>query len=334
MNWKAVLCGAAVAVALGSGTSAAVAETKLKYATSAPVKTPWVAHANQVAAAVQEATGGSVKIDVFPGSQLGNEQDVIRQVARGRVQMGAFSNTAASLIVPEISLLAAPYIWDNVAQADCALDNHMDAVFQDRFKEMDLVFLGWTEVGQMGYASAKPIESLTELSGKKVRVAPSKTSSLTAESVGANSVMLPITEVASALQTGLVDSADLPGLAFTSLGIGKIAPHWIATNHSHQVGVVLMSRKVWSKLTPEEQTQMQAARVDPTILRKQVRGAEKMMFGKFEEAGGRIVHPEGEELDRWKQAGEQARLALVKELGDKGAAVYEQIQQAKRACSS
>ncbi|MCG8491944.1 MAG: TRAP transporter substrate-binding protein DctP [Sneathiellales bacterium] len=322
-----------IAVFLNAVTANSLAETRLKMGLAAPAKTPWAAAARAMAEKVERSTKGSVKIIVFPGSQLGNEQDVIRQVSRGRIHIGSFSNTAASLMVPEIALLAAPYLWESRAQADCALDNHMISAFDKMFKKKGLVILGWSEVGFMGYASKQPIRDFDAIKGLKIRVAPTKASDITTKAFGANAVVLPITEVASALQTGLVEAADLPGLAFTALGIGKVAGNWLATNHSHQVGIVLMSKKVWNRLSIKEQQKLKEAREGVVKLRKQVRGAEKETLAKFAQNGGNVISPSRDDLRKWRSRAEGARQKLVEEIGGDAASIYRKILAAKNACN-
>ncbi len=310
------------------------AETKMRFGLSAPEKTPWTAYAHEIADMVKAKTNGEIEIQVFSSSQLGNEQDVIRQVARGRIQMGSFSNTAASLMVPEIALLAAPYLWDDLKQADCALDNHLISAFQQKFLDKGLVILGWSEVGYMGYAFNAPTKSLSDLTGVKMRVAPTKASFITANAFGANPVVLPITEVASALQTGLVEGADLPGLAFTSLGLSKISRNWISSNHSHQVSLVLMSAKVWNKLSTTEQNIFIEAQKSPVKLRQNVRGAEKALLAKFEKEGGQLITPSDAELKKWRERAKPAREELIREIGGDAVAISEAIEKAKSACRS
>jgi len=310
------------------------AETELKFSSAAPPKTPWAAHFNSLAESIEQSSNGELKVVVFNGSQLGNEQDVIRQVVRGRVHMGGFSNTAASLIVPEIALLASPYLWDSLEQADCALDNHLISVYGDKFLKKGLVILGWTEVGYMGYASKNPIGSVSELAGMKLRVAPTKASSLTAQAYGANAVVLPITEVASGLQTGLVDGADLPTLIYASMGVGKVAPNWIASNHSHQVGMVLMSKKVWNRLSEEAKNQVMSIQVPPTKLRTQVRGASTTLLGKFSEGGGNVVNFNEQQMAEWESVGQKVQQQMVKEIGGDAADIYQKILDAKQACGA
>lgn len=328
--WKTI--SLAVVVCALNTIGITKADTTLKFALAAPEKTPWTAHARELAASMEAATNNTIKVEVFPGGQLGNEQDVIRQVVRGRIQMGAFSNTAASLVVPEIALLAAPYLWESLEEADCVLDKHMTSVFEEKFKQKGLILLGWSEVGLMGYASKNPMVKIEDLVGAKMRVAPTKASLITAKTLGANSVVLPITEVASALQTGLVDSADLPGLTFAAFGIGKIAPNWYATNHSHQVGLMVMSQKVWRKFSLEEQGQIMKAQLSADLLRSKVRTTEKVLLEKFVRDGGNFVSLSDIDRKKMDVLGAKATLELVEELGGDSKEIYKKILRAKKEC--
>ena len=124
------LTGATVAVAALSLAFAGIAAaqdkvTELRYTTGAPEQTPWVnPQLRRFEKDVAEASGGKLKISSFIAAQLGNEQDTVQQVARGRIDMGGFSNGAVALLVPELSLLGLPFYFKNVAEQDCAVDKH------------------------------------------------------------------------------------------------------------------------------------------------------------------------------------------------------------------
>ena len=88
--------------------AAAQALVTLRLTGNAPPKSPWAVQIERFAARVAEESKGTVKIESFLGGQLGNEQDTIQQVARGRIDMGFFALGAASLLVPELQLAIMP----------------------------------------------------------------------------------------------------------------------------------------------------------------------------------------------------------------------------------
>ena len=97
-----------LAAALMTVGASQVQAKELRMATAAPEKTPWGAWFNGVVDQVSKNSGGKVKIVPYYSSQLGNEQDVIRQSVRGRIDMSGQSNTATSLIVPEFASSSVP----------------------------------------------------------------------------------------------------------------------------------------------------------------------------------------------------------------------------------
>ena len=97
--------GAGAALTAGSLLDA----KELRSSGAAPEPSPWGQVTNAFTAKVAELSDGALTINHFHGSQLGDEQTTVKQVARGRLDIGLFSNTATSLLVPEFGLLASPY---------------------------------------------------------------------------------------------------------------------------------------------------------------------------------------------------------------------------------
>src|SRR5262245_44560235 len=83
-----------------------------RYTTGAPAKTPWVMQLDRFVKDVDEESKGAIKVDPFIAAQLGNEQDTIQQIARGRIDMGGFSTGAVALVLPELAVLSMPFLLD------------------------------------------------------------------------------------------------------------------------------------------------------------------------------------------------------------------------------
>src|SRR5262245_33415742 len=99
---RSLLGVAATTLGLAWATGALAQPVELRYATSAPPKTVWEMQVVRFQKQVDEISKGTLKINAFLNSQLGSEQDTVAQVARGRIDMGGYSTTAGSLIVPEL----------------------------------------------------------------------------------------------------------------------------------------------------------------------------------------------------------------------------------------
>ena len=227
---KHVLAGVLAAL-LFVGTAEA---RELRSAGAAPAGSPWGKVTDAFVAKVAELSGGTLTIKHFHASQLGDEQTTVRQVARGRLDMGLFSNTASSLLVPEFGLLASPFAFESLEQADCVADNHLLNTFGGSFDEAGVAPIAWLEIGQQIVFSKNPIVTPADLAGVKIRTAPTRTDTLFMDGAGGSAVPLGTTDTMPALKTGNVSAATWPAVYGIAVGYHKVAPHVTATNHVHQ----------------------------------------------------------------------------------------------------
>lgn len=319
-------------ILLGTTTTASAA-FELKYSSSAPANTPWVTHSEAIRDQAAKNSNGEIKINLFNGGQLGDELTVIKQVARGRIDFGGFSMTAAATMVPELALMGVPFLWDSYEQLDCAMDNHLAAVYEPLFKNKGLQFIQWNELGWINVFGKKPLLSPADLNGYKMRAAPAKYSANFLKGMGANGIVLPFAETPAALQTGMIDGGTLPAVTFVAAGIGKLAPHLTLSRHVHQSGMLLMSTKTWNKLGAEGQQQLTNSLAPVSGLRAQVRGMGDFLVNKYKEAGGPVHELSAEQRQQWKDAVIPSRQALVDSIGGNAKQIWPQILAAKQACS-
>lgn len=306
----------------------------LKFSTAAPLGTPWVTHYEKSAENLAANSGGAMTMEVFGGGQLGAEVETIKQTARGRLDAGNFSVTAAATVVPEVTMLVSPFFWDNFEQADCALDNHLLPVFDELFEKRGLKIIHWSEIGWQIFFSKEPVTSVEAAEGFKMRVAPAKNADILWRSVGASGVPLPFAEVASALQTGIVDGGELPTISYIASGLHKVAPHMTRTNHIYQPMVTLMSLKTWKKMSAEEQETFMSSMESADDLRKQVRGAIAFFEGKMQEEGGTIHELSDEQRAAFAaKFGDAQQQELIEEVGGDAERVYEAVVAARAACT-
>ena len=306
----------------------------MKFATAAPNGTPWVTHYEKSAENLAANSGGTLTMEVFGGGQLGAEVETIKQTARGRLDAGNFSVTAAAVVVPEVNMLVSPFFWDSFEQADCALDNHLLPVFDELFEARGLKIIQWTELGWQILFSKNPITSVEQAEGFKMRVAPAKNADLLWRGVGAAGVPLPFAEVASSLQTGIVDGGELPTISYIATGLHKVAPHMTRTNHIYQPSVTLMSLKTWKKMSTDEQETFMNSIESSVELRKSVRGAISFFEGKMQDEGGTIHELSDEARTAWAaKFTEELQKELIDEVGGDAQRVFDEVVAARAACS-
>ncbi|MGB0505723.1 MAG: TRAP transporter substrate-binding protein DctP [Pikeienuella sp.] len=302
---------------------------ELRSSGAPPAGTPWGKITDAFAAKVAELSGGSLTIKHFHANQLGDEQTTIRQVARGRLDMGIYSNTASSLLVPEFGLLGSPFAFNSLEQADCVADNHLLKTFGGAFESAGVQPIGWLEVGQQIIFAKEPIISPSDLEGVKIRTAPTKTDTLFMEAAGGAAVPLGTTDAMPALKTGNVSAATWPAVYGIAVGYHKVAPHVTTTNHVHQIGSIVVSGKTWKSLSAEEQGWMLEAAEIFKGLRKGVRGAEAALLKKIQGAGA-TVHASDDSA--WRAIAPKVQPQIVSELGGNAEATWAAISSAKAAC--
>lgn len=324
----ALLCAGQIAFAQGA--------KELRYASSAPPNTVWAMQIERFAKQIDEASGGKLKISVFINSQLGSEQDTVQQIARGRIDMGGYSITAGSLLVPEISLLNLPFLFASQKQQDCVLDNHLTKVTTDLFARKGAQFLGWTQVGQTNIIGKKTFAKPEELRGLKARAQPTKIGGYLWTTFGANPNPLPVTEWNSAHQTGLVDVADAPLTFYLFSGLAKIAPVMTRTMHLDQGGVVLVNKAIYDALPEDMKKAITASgeKAPAAMLRAEVRGFEQKLDAKFKAEGGTVLELDDAQRAVWRKGMEASWPKAVEAIGGESGAYWKAIRAGIQACGA
>lgn len=326
---------AAALLACLAGTASAQAATELKLSTAAPAGSPWAKQLDRLAADVAAETNNSVKISIFYSSQLGTENDVLAQLMRGRVDMGVFTAGSVALQVPEAILPGLYHYFDSVPQRDCILDKHVLRPFAEAIAPKGMHMLGWFEIGTGQFAGKKPFASPDDIRGLKVGVTTNKAINLFFQTYEAIPVATPIAEATSNIGTGLIDVYPTVPAFYVPSGLNKVAPVWSITNYSWQPAVVLMGKRAWDALTPEQRAGVErgVAKVPAAQIRAEIAAAEKAMIGKHKEGGGQVVETTPELQAAWKKPMPGYYKELTKELGPNAQKLFATMEAGKKACS-
>lgn len=333
MNMIAKL-GLAAIVGLALSPSASGAETVLKMGSVAPSGSPWGKWAAGVAAKIEEVSGGELKIDLLLDSQVGDEQTILRQAMKGRLDIAYVSNTPLTLIADEMALPSAPYLFDSVEQGSCVAHQHMQSVFNDIMTEAGVVPLTWMEVGQNIFFSKSPIRTPADLDGMKIRVGPTKAAVAFVDAVGGSAIPLGNVDTVPALQTGAVDAAVYPTVFGIATGTHKLAPNVTLTNHSRMIGTVAISTRVWDRLSDKERQWLSVLTAGGSQLTNGILGAETALLGQLEKAGIPVHRPSDEELAAWKSASSGVMNDMIADIGGRAQEVADALEAAKAACGS
>ena len=312
----------------------AQAQTELKFASAAPPTSPWAKQIDRTAALVAAETKGALKISPFYNSQLGSENDVIAQISRGRIEMGAFTLNSAALQVPEIALLHMPMYFDTTAQRDCVLDKHIATATAEALAKKGLVFIRWGEVGPIHLPGKKAYVTPADVRGLKVGMVTNKMTNDFWRSMGANPIPTAVAEVSSSMQTGLIDTYPTPYAFYIPSGLNKIAPVMVKFPLWDSISMTLMNKGVYDKLTPEMKAALaKDSEVHPnSMLRAEIRGVDTALTGAHKQAGGTVVEAPREAQAEWRAATAAFYPKMAKELGPDGEKFFALMEAGKKAC--
>ena len=190
-----------VALLIGSFANAAV----LKIATVAPEASSWMKEMRASAKEIRELTEGRVQIKYYGGGIMGNDNKVLGKIRIGNLHGGAFTPSALQKIYPEINLYGLPLTFKSNEEV-AYVRARLDQTITDGLEQAGFISFGFAAGGFAVIMSNKPVTSLSDLEGKKVWVPEGdKVSYATMEALSLSPVTLPLTDVLTGLQTGLID---------------------------------------------------------------------------------------------------------------------------------
>jgi tripartite ATP-independent transporter DctP family solute receptor len=211
---------------------------------------------------LSKATGGKDTIKVFGDSSLGSEKDTIEQVKIGALDMVRVNTSAFHGIVPESMIPAFPFLFRDIEHFRKTMYGPQGDKILAAFDKAGFVGLALYESGARSMYAKKPIKSVADMKGLKVRVQPSDLWVSLISAMGASPAPMPFAEVYTGLKTGLIDAAENNIPSYDETKHYEAAPIFSETMHAMPPEVLVFSKKVWDTLTKEEQAAIRKAARD------------------------------------------------------------------------
>lgn len=262
---KTLLC-----IGLACGASLGLAQNKLRAWNIHPDGYPVTEALSSFAQEVSKATNGKYQIEVFSNATLGDQPKAVQMLKSGELDIAEFSSGPLSEAVPGIKVLNLPFLFKDSAHMFKHLDGKLGERFAANLKAAGFVVLGWYDGGSRSFYCVKPITSVTDLVGKKIRVQQSDIYIEMIKLLGANPVALPFKEVLDALQQGKVDCAENNLPSYESTGHYKVAKNVYVTNHVISPEALVVSTKLWDKLDNGEKAIFSVAGAKSALLMREL----------------------------------------------------------------
>ncbi len=288
----------------------------IKFASLAPEGSTWMNVMRELDADVREATDGQVGFKIYAGGVQGDEPDVLRKIRFGQLHGAGFTGNGMGEILPETRVLELPFLYRDKDEIDYILTELTDH-FDQAFREKGFVLLGWVDVGYVYFYSNTPLRTMADLQGAKVWTwQGDELAAALFDELGITPIPLSVTEVMTALQTGMVDAVYTVPMAAISLQWFTRVEYMNLGELTNTMGAVVMSRKIFDRLTPQQQAsllEISRARLRELSLLTRQDNAESIQV--LEEAGVELLPPPNEEqMAEYQAVGERVRERLVGEL--------------------
>ncbi len=279
------------------------------------------------AARIQARPTADIQLKALIHGEAGPERVYLSHLRRGRVQISTASFASSSTIVPEVTLLSLPYLFESHAEIDFVIDRYLDEIYRELFTAQGLVLLRWMDVGWVNLYARAPLVTPDEAVNRRLRAPASLAARAFLRRAGADVVVLPFDEVVMGLDTGLIDGGVTAGLMYAAV-LQDTAPHYTLTRHSYEVGFLLANRRWFEGLSLEHQALVRDGFPTTAALRRDTRAYMARVMDELG-AAGRTRELSCAQRRAWVAATSPARDELVAELGPGAQALYERILSAK-----
>ena len=225
-----------------------------------PEDYPTVLAVRHMGELLSKATNGKHTVKVFAKSALGNEKDTIEQTKLGALAMTRVNVAPMNNICPATMVPTMPFLFRSTEHMRKVLDGAIGEEILKDCESQGFIGLAFYDSGSRSiYSVKKPIKTLADVKGMKIRVQQSDLWVSLLEAMGANATPMPFGEVYTALKTGLVDAAENNYPSYESSRHFEVAKYYNKTEHSMAPEILLFSKRVWDGLPADEQKAIRAA---------------------------------------------------------------------------
>jgi TRAP-type transport system periplasmic protein len=307
----------------GPGAGEARAQERWRIASAAPPAGILREHHERIAGAIGASSQGALQ----SGFQyVSSEQEALQQISRGRLQGGVISMIALSAVVPEAGVLLTPYLFETETEAEWVIRHRIAPRLRPLLEAKGLALIGFAAGGWINVAAKTALTSPVEVRGRKIRASPAPASQFFWTALGANPVQLPVGELFSALEQGLVEGADLPFTFYVASPAAVSSPHYTLTRHGYNFSGVVVNLAAWNRLSAAQREAITAGLPTLEALNREFDQSEIVLAAQFRATGGSIHALSDQERRGWIDALAAHRRGFVEALGPAPAAFFQAVQ--------
>ena len=254
---------------------------------------------------LEEYSGGQIQVESYYDTELGGIDSQLEAVMTGSIDVCCLGPSYLSGYVPEIQVFDLPFLFDDYDQINATLDGDPGQFIASKFEGSGVKLMTYFHSGLRSITnSSRQINSVEDMKGIKIRVAPSETQLATWEGFGAIPMAMASSETFTALQQGTIDAQE-NGLTYIySSKIYEAQKYLSLTKHSYTSMPVIMNQDKWDSLTEQQQEWVQKAMTDAAAWQRQATAdAEEQIVNDIEAYGLEVNRdPDRESFKPYTQA--------------------------------
>ena len=247
---------------------------------------------------LEQKSGGTMKIELYPSSQLGSKDDIMDQMVAGEpvctLTDGAFY---ADRGVPDMGIVFGPFLFDSWEQA---FKLNSSPWYQEQAKKLEevahihIVSTDW-RYGARHTLTTKPVTKLEDFAGLKVRVPTNQIQVKGFEVLGATPTPMALGEVYTSIQQGTIDGVENPLAVLYNGKFQEVAKYLLLDGHVYNVTNLVVGVDFWNSLTPDQQKLLKETCDEAAVYQNQIQEqVEQELLKKFADEGVTITEPSDE----------------------------------------
>ncbi len=253
----------------------------------------------------EERTGGRVRVEIYPNSQLYKDAEELSALQLGSVQMLAPTlSKFGPLGIREFEVFDFPYLFDSYADVHKVTMGPVGRALLDKLESKDIVGLAYWDNGFKPMSANKPLHRPEDVKGLKMRIQSSKVLDAQMRALGALPQVMALSEVYQALQTGVVDGTENVISNFYTQKLFEVQKDVTLTNHGYIGYVVIVNKKFWDGLPPDVRTTLDGAMKEATQYGNDIakKDNDDALAAVRKSGRTQVIELTAEEKRAWKKA--------------------------------
>ncbi len=299
----------------------------LKIATISPDGTAWMKAMRAGAEDIKQRTDGRVRLKFYPGGVMGNDENVLRKMRIGQLHGGAVTPGSLRKAAPDIDIYGLPFLFDNLQQVD-KVRSELDAPILEKLEAGGYISFGFAEGGFTYMMADDKLDTVPAVKSQKVWIpVGNRVGEEVFKQAGISPVSLPLSDVMTGLQTGLIDTVITSPIGALALQWHTRVKYAVDLPLTYYTGLLVISKRAWKKVKAEDRKivrevmQQVFREIDDRNRQDNIAAREALINQGIE-----FITLDDEVRAAWYEVGERATAELEKEIRF-SPELYQQLKQ-------